>query len=198
MYSVKVTVFFISYELKCSLAREGLYDLLFLKVVFTHFNGTVFLNVCLVFSVQSRSFDAPAQCTKLHLKSKASLSLLCERRISGVTQRSISDISLMCSEKHTCILRKHSVRLELSSLISQPSLLQTSKSIASPQRFHTVRNSAHYTPSLECPPKTSRCVCVVRVSLRSRVIITVGLNVKGQVFEFGKRTKGTMGNLTSE
>ena len=194
----KVTVFFISYKLKCSLAREGLYDLLFLKVILTHFSATMFLKVCLVFGVRSCSFDAPAQCPKLHLRSKASLSLLCERRISGVTQRSISDISLMCFEKHTCILRKHSVRLELISLISLPTLLQTSKTVASPQRFHTVRNSAHYTASLEFPPrKTSRCICVVRVSLRSHVIVTVGLNVMGQVLQFGKRTKGTMGNLTS-
>lgn len=88
-----------------------------------------------------------------------------------------ASISLMCFEKHTCILRKHSVSPELISLIS----LQLSYK---PQRSHTVRNSVHLHSKYYIFQKCPRCVCVVCVSLHPCVIVTVWLNVRGQAREF--------------
>lgn len=128
-------------------------------------------------------------------KSEACLSLLV-RRISGVTQRSISNISLMCFEKHTCILRKHSVRLEPDQPDFSPTLLQTSKKLCQASAIsHSQKIWALYR-EYQISRKTSRCICVVRVSLQSCVIIAAWLNAKGQVLDFGKRTKSTVGNLT--
>lgn len=119
------------------------------------------------------------------------------RRISGVRQRSISDISLMCFEKHTCILRKHSARLELISLISLQLSYRPQRAVCQASAIsHSQKICALYS---EC--RISRKlpdVFVLLVSRRNCVLSlqSVWLNVKGQVLEFGRRTKSTIGNLT--
>ena len=117
------------------------------------------------------------------------------RRIARVTQSSISDISLMCFERHTCILRKHSVRLELISLISlQLWATDLKEQCQASAISHSPKICALYS-EYQIPPKTSRCICVARCSCVLS-LQSAWLNVKGQVLEFGRRTKSTVGNLT--
>lgn len=121
-------------------------------------------------------------------KYKARLSLLWETYIWGHTKVYLKHLFDVLWEAYL-----HTEEALCKAQADQPdfsaSLLQTSKSSAKSQWFHTVRESAHLYSKYQISPKTSRCVCVVRVSLQSCVIVTVLLKVEGQVLEFGKTTK---------
>ena len=115
--------------------------------------------------------------------------------ISWVTQRSISPISLMCFEKHTCILRKHSVRLEL-----VPPPPRPQRTMPGFSKFTQSENLHVITPSIKFPRKLPDvfvlCAFLAAAIVTVLSLQSVRLDVKGQVREFGERTKSTTGNLT--
>lgn len=181
-----------AYELELIFVEEQLCHCVFQKFQ-SHFNVTIFKDVCLVCSARLAAL-MPLN-NELN-KSKAGLTLLCETYIWGHTKvylRHLFDVlweAYLHTEEALC--KAWADQPDFS-----PTLLQTSKSSARPQRSHTVRKSAHYTASIKFPRKlpdvfvllVSHCKCVLS-------LWSVWLNMKGQVLEFGKRTKSIVGNLT--
>ncbi len=160
------------------------------NVSLTQFNVTMFKNVCSVCSVTAAALML---LNNVLNTSKASLSLLCETYIWGHTKvylKHLFDVlwdAYLHTEEALCKARADQPDFSLT-------LLQTSKNKARPQRFHTVRKSGHYTASIKFPENFQmylRCSLLTVLSSQS-----VWLNEKGQVLEFGKRTKSTIGNLT--
>lgn len=147
-------------------------------------------NICLVCSVRS----ALKLLNNALNKSKASLSLLCETYSSGHTKFYLRHLFDVLWEAYL-----HTEEALCKAWADQPDFSPNSPTDLKEQCqasaiSHSPKICALYS-EYQIPPKTSRCICVACCSCVLS-LQSAWLNVKGQVLEFGRRTKSTVGNLT--
>lgn len=123
-------------------------------------------------------------------KSDARLSLLCEMYIWGQAKAYLKHLfdvlweAYLHTEEALCKARAWSAWF-LSDFSYRPQ-----RNCA--RRFYTVRKSGHYTASIKFPENFQMYLCCSCLA----AVVCYHCSAKGQVLDFGKRTKSTVGNLT--